>query len=214
MNRTLASASVAALLALTAAPAFAQYQSHGPQGSQGSQGSSMSHGPQNQPGPSMAPAQPGPRGLPSDEFAGARTQHFVTAAAQTDEYERRAGHLAERMGMSPRVREFGTMMVQDHTKTTQDLQAAIRRTGHTVPPPPPLTGRQQQMLAQLKGAGRGFDMVYLQQQVQAHEQALDLMQTYAREGHNPILKDAAAQTAPLVKHHLDMAQGLQGSVRR
>ena len=204
MNRTLAFASAAALLAVTAAPTFAQYQPRGPQGPQGSQ---MGHGPQTQ-GP------PAPHALPSDEFGGARTQHFVTAAAQTDEYERRAGHLAGRMGVSPRVREFGTMMVQDHTKTTQDLQAAIRRTGHAVPPPPALTGRQLQMLEQLRGAGRNFDMVYLQQQVQAHQEALDLMQAYARDGHNPILKDAARQTAPLVQHHLQMAQGLQGSVRR
>ncbi len=159
MIRTLAFAGGAALFVSTAAPAFAQY---GP------------HPAINQP--------PVAHAAPSDKFGGERAEHFVTAAAQSDEFERRAGHMAERLAVSPRVREFGSMMVQAHTKTTQDLQAAIRRTGHSVPPPPALTGAQQRMLEQLRTSGGNFDFVYLQQQVQAHQEALGLMQDFVREG--------------------------------
>ena len=142
------------------------------------------------------------------------TRDFVTAAAQSDEFERRAGRMAQSMARSHRVQEFGARMVQDHTMTTEGLKAAIRKSGHPVPPPPPLTGEQRQMLDQLKGAGRGFDAVYLQQQVQAHQQALGLMQSYARGGDNPNIREAAGKTAPLVRHHLMMAQELQATVRR
>lgn len=184
MIRTFAFAGAAALLVASAAPAFAQHRD----------------------GP--------PPGAASDEFRNDNTQHFVMAAAQTDEYERRAGRLAQQMGVSNRVRDFGGMMVTDHTRTTQDLKAAIRRANHTPPPPPPLTDAQQRMLGELRNAGRGFDFVYLRQQVQAHQEALSLMQDYAATGRNPVLRDAARQTVPLVRHHLEMAQRLQDHVRR
>ena len=153
-----------------------------------------------------ASAQPAPSAV--------STRDFVTAAAQSDEFERRAGRMAQSMARSHRVQEFGARMVRDHTMTTEGLKAAIRRSGHPVPPPPPLSPDQQQMLDQLKGSGPGFDGVYLQQQVQAHQQALELMRSYGRSGDNPAIREAANKTAPLVRHHLMMAQDLEGSVRR
>lgn len=190
MIRTLALAGAAALMVSAAVPALAQ-----------------SH-----PGP--PPSAPRAPARPSDMFGGPRTQHFITAAAQTDEFERQAGRMAQQRAVSARVRDFGSMMVTDHTKTTQDLQAAIRRTGHVPPPPPQITGEQRRMLDQLRASGPGFDSTYLQQQVTVHQQALGLMQDYARTGHNAILQDAARQTIPVVQHHLAMAQQLQATVRR
>ena len=151
---------------------------------------------------------------PGPPAAAASTRDFVTAAAQSDEFERRAGRLAQSMARSRGVRDFGAMMVQDHTKTTRGLQDAIRKSGRPVPPPPALTGAHQGMLAQLRNAGRGFDGLYLQQQVQAHQEALGLTQGYARSGDNPFIRDAARSTVPLVQGHLRMAQDLQATVRR
>jgi len=181
--RTLAFAAAAALLVSAAAPAFAQPVAH------------------------RAPTGGEPREL------GARAENFVRAAAQSDEFERRAGRRAQSMARSQRVRDFGGMMVQDHTMSTRDLQAAIRRSGHDVPPPPPLQPDQQRMLDQLKSAGQGFDFMYLKQQVQAHQEALSLLQSYARDGHNAVLRAAARQTIPMVRKHLEAAQNLQASVR-
>lgn len=142
------------------------------------------------------------------------THDMITAAAQTDEYERRAGRLAETMGHSPRVRAFGAMMVRDHTMTTRNLKAAIRKSGRPVPPPPPLSPDQQSMLAQLKSAGPDFDFTYLQQQVQVHQMALHAMDAYARHGDDPVIRGAIRDTLPIVRRHLTAAQNLQGSVRK
>jgi putative membrane protein len=156
--------------------------------------------------PAPVIAQPAP--------AAASTHDFVTAAAQSDEFERRAGRMAQTMARSHRVQQFGAKMVHDHTMTTHGLQMAIRRSGRPVPPPPPLRPDQQQMLDQLKGAGPGFDATYLRQQVQAHQEAVALMQSYGRTGDNAFIRDAANKTLPLIRHHLMMAQDLQASVRR
>ncbi|HXU99825.1 MAG TPA: DUF4142 domain-containing protein [Caulobacteraceae bacterium] len=136
------------------------------------------------------------------------TPDFITAAAQTDEYERQAGRLASRKGHAPKVRSFGEMMVRDHTATTAALKAAIRRGGLPQPPPPSLSADQQQMVNQLTSAKADFDASYAAQQVQAHQKALAVMRAYAAGGSNASLRAAAAKTAPLVEHHLMLARAL------
>lgn len=135
------------------------------------------------------------------------TPQFIGAAASTDEFERQEGRMAERQAASPRVRSFGQMMVRDHTNTTMALKLAIRRAGLPPPPSPQLTPDQQSNLAALRGLrGRDFDRAYIQQQIQAHQTALGVMQAYAAGGDNRTLRKAAASTVPIVKHHLAMAR--------
>jgi putative membrane protein len=139
------------------------------------------------------------------------TPAFIKAAAQTDEFERQEGRLAEARAANRKVREFGAMMVSDHTKTTVALKAAIRRAGLPAPQPPPLSDEQQANISTLKGLhGAAFDHAYMDQQVQAHETALGVMQAYAAGGDNRVLRKAASDTVPIVQHHLEMAKGLGG----
>lgn len=139
------------------------------------------------------------------------TPQFISAAASTDEFERQEGRMAEHQAASPQVRSFGQMMVRDHTNTTMALKLAIRRAGLPPPPAPQLTPDQQSNVAALKGLrGRDFDHTYLQQQIQAHQTALGVMQAYAAGGDGRTLRKAAASTVPIVKRHLEMAQKLGG----
>jgi putative membrane protein len=141
------------------------------------------------------------------------TTDFITKAAQSDEFERREGKLAETHAHNPHVKHFASMMVSAHTKTTKDLKKAIRMSGMTPPPPPALTDDQMQMIASLKSThGRDFDKTYIDQQVQAHQMTLDTMKSYAQAGHPGPIKDAAVNTAPLVQSHLDMAKDIQSHI--
>ena len=45
--------------------------------------------------------------------------------------------------------------------------------------------------------------------VDAHQSALNLLQRYAQDGDTPALKTFAADTAPKVQKHLEMAKGLK-----
>ena len=155
---------------------------------------------------STAHAQPMP---PQDS----RTGEFITQAAMSDEFERREGRLAEDRASSPMVRHFAEHMVMAHTQTTEGLKAAIRDAGMTPPPPPALTDDQMKMIADLRSRhGGDFDRAYMDQQVHAHEMALQLMQGYANAGHPGPIRDAAAKTAPLVQQHLEMARRVRGQV--
>jgi len=165
--------------------------------------------PQNGP-PPMGPGMPTPDGRMMHD---GMTMDFVTKASQSDEFERREGRLAQQKSSSPMVRDFAAHMVMAHTQTTRDLKMAIRDAGMTPPPPPMLTDDQKHMIHDLMHReGGDFDRAYIDQQVHAHEQALQLMQDYAMNGHPGPIKDAANKTAPLVQQHLDMARRIRGQI--
>jgi putative membrane protein len=118
--------------------------------------------------------------------------------------------MAESQAGDPHVKQFGHMMTIDHADTTRKLKEAIAKAGMPVPPPPPLSSDQMQMIDALHGVtGEAFDKMYLGQQIQTHEMALHVMQSYAANGDNPVLREAAANTVPIVEHHLAVARQLR-----
>lgn len=138
------------------------------------------------------------------------TMAFITQAAQSDEFERREGRLAEQRARDPGVRAFARQMVHDHTLTTQHLKAAMIKAGITPPPPPQLSADQANLIHQLMTLnGPAFDKTYIDQQVTAHQDALQLMNGFAQGGEPQPLRRAAMMTAPMVQQHLDKAERLQ-----
>ena len=128
---------------------------------------------------------------------------YVTAAGQSDQFEIQEGKLAESMGKSPKIRAFGKQMIADHTKSTHMVMAAAMLSGLPQMPPPPLRPDQDQMMAQLQAtSGSAFDRMYVQQQLQAHKQALAMQRSYAMSGGDANLRGAAKKIVPVVEHHI------------
>ncbi len=138
----------------------------------------------------------------------ATPQGFVDMAASSDMYEIEAGQLAQEMGERQDVKDLGAMMEQDHTASSEKLKAAVAEGGATLTVPPQLLPKHQQQLDALRAAGDNFDSVYLQQQMLAHQEALNLLQTQASSGTVASLKAFAAETVPVVQGHLDHVQEL------
>jgi putative membrane protein len=135
---------------------------------------------------------------------------FVTMAATSDMYEVQAGKLAGAKAVSPAVKAFGTHMVQAHTETSAKLKTAVKKSGLAISPPAQLDGKHQQMISELNSAGGSdFDRTYLSQQESAHQEALNLMRTYANSGDNGVLRQAPANTVPVVQDHIAMLEKLK-----
>ncbi len=133
---------------------------------------------------------------------------FVKAAGAGDLYERQSSQLVLQSTKNAKVREFATMMVKDHTNSTQMVAKAATQAG-LKPKPPALMPEQAQMIAQLRGAtGEARDKIYVTQQKAAHQKALALHQGYASKGDKAPLKAAAGKIAPVVEHHIMMLQGM------
>ncbi len=138
-------------------------------------------------------------------------QGFVTMAASSDMYEIEAGKLAQEMGESQETTDFGAMMEKDHPASSEKLKAAVAEGGATLAVPPQMLPKHQQQLDALRSAGDNFDSVYAQQQVAAHQEALELLERQAGSGMVASLKAFAAETAPIVEGHLEHARELAGA---
>lgn len=138
----------------------------------------------------------------------ATPQGFVTMAASSDMYEIEAGRLAQENGTSQSVKDFGAMMVKDHTASSDKLKTAVGAGGADLAIPPAMLPRHQQQLDALRNAGDAFDATYIQQQEAAHQEALALLQGQASAGTVASLKAFAAEVQPVVEGHLEHVRSL------
>jgi len=135
-------------------------------------------------------------------------QAFVDTMAASDMFEIEAGELAQEMGTSQTVKDFGAMMVRDHTNSSAQLNIAASESQPSITPAAEMPTKHQAKLEALRSAGDGFDSLYAEQQVAAHQEALAALQSQAAGGTSQPLRDFAAATAPLVSEHLEMARML------
>ena len=136
------------------------------------------------------------------------TQDFVTEAAQSDMFEIQSSKMALNSPDIP-TKDFAQKMIDDHTKTTAELKAAVGKGEAHAALPTAMSSSQQSMIAKLNDLhGADFDKQYHSDQVSAHKDAVSLFQRYGKGGDNPGLKNWAAMTRPALEHHLEMAQNL------
>lgn len=141
------------------------------------------------------------------------TGAFVSNASQSDMYEIQAGQIAQKRSKNADIKAFGKMMVSDHTKTSKEMGPIAKAAGQT--PATSLDNRRQGFLDNLnKASDADFDKTYIDQQVAGHEEALSLLQGYAKDGSDAGLKGAAAKTVPMVQAHLDKAKSIQASLKK
>lgn len=133
---------------------------------------------------------------------------FLTDAIQSDNAEIKAGQAAQSMGSTQAVKDFGKMLVDDHTKSKE--QASKLATGMNVPVPDGVpAGAEQELSMASSMSGAGFDKDFLSMMVKDHQKAIDKFQAEADSSDPAQVKDFAKQTLPTLKKHLQTAQSLQ-----
>jgi putative membrane protein len=140
---------------------------------------------------------------------GPSTPDFVAKVAVSDMYEVQAGKLAAEKGQSEAIKSFGQQMVEAHTKTSEELLQIVKSKDRKINVPASLDAKHEKMLSNLKDASpEDFDETYAEQQVDAHQNAVDVFEDYASSGDDPELKQFAGKTLPVIKHHLEDAKKL------
>ncbi|WP_157218453.1 DUF4142 domain-containing protein [Flavisphingomonas formosensis] len=146
--------------------------------------------------------------MPTASSVPSRTDAYLSRASAGDRFEIAASRIAVERTASPRIRAFAQRMIDEHTTTSESLQAAAKE-ARLLPVPPALNLDQQRLLRQLSSMpAAGFDIGYLSGQRSAHQQALTLHQGYAAHGEVPSLKATAAKISAVVQHHLDELDAL------
>ena len=156
--------------------------------------------------PAVMPAAPDP--APQIDPAG-----YVQSAGMSGLFEVESSQVATRRARSAEVRRFARMMVQDHTEANGKIRSAAAASHPPLQPPATLDPERQEDLAALRSASRPeFDRLYMQGQVEGHQKALELQQSYADSGSDPGLRTLATEMTLMVRRHLEEAQTILASL--
>jgi len=137
-------------------------------------------------------------------------QEFIDRMAKSDAYEIAAAKLAVTNASSQAVKDFAAEMIKAHTDSTAQVKAAAATANPALTPNAELTTDQRDDLAELgKMKGAEFDKDYIDDQVDAHEDAVVLLRDYSAKGDTPALRTAAGDLLPVVQGHLDHARRLK-----
>jgi len=148
---------------------------------------------------------------PADEAA---APDFAMKMADSDIFEIAAAKLAASRAMNSEVKAFAADMIKDHTKSSDDLKAAIGASGQAINLPTAVSADKQSKLDDLaEKKGADFDKAYMENQVDAHQAALDLLKRYAQDGDVEPLKAFATNTGAVVQQHYDHAKALRDSLK-
>ena len=159
-------------------------------------------------GPALAQSLGEKTGVNSALGVAPSTPDFVKQVAISDMFEIESSKLAEQKG-NAQEKSFAQQMVTDHTKTSTELKGLVSGGKVEATLPTALDSPHQSKLDKLKStSGKDFSSDYNSYQVSAHEDAVSLLERYAKGGENAALKDWAGKTLPALKHHLDMAKEL------
>lgn len=141
-----------------------------------------------------APQAPG-TAIPAAEFA--------ARAAGSNLFEIASGRLAQQKGSSDAVRSMGEALVEEHSKSLEELRAMLQGVTPPVALPttmPPELQARVDALAALQG--EDFDKQWVAEQIAVHQQTLADLNAYLASGDSSTLKDWAARATGVVQKHL------------
>ncbi len=155
-----------------------------------------------------APRAPSLMAPPPMAAASRQAMPYLMLTGESDVFEITTAQIALMKSGDPAVREFGTMLIDHHSRTTNRTIAAARAGGVTAPPPVLNAPKRAMIDALMAASPAEFDRIFLSQQVPAHEEALALQQGYAANGDTATLRTTAAGAVPIVESHLETARRL------
>jgi putative membrane protein len=139
---------------------------------------------------------------------------FLVDAAETDLMEIEIGKLAQSKGTSAHVKEFGKMLVDDHTKAANDTKALAEKLQVSLPAAITEKGKEHYNDLNEEKAGKDFDNKFADMMVKGHEDAISKMEDATEKTTNADIKAWAANMIPTLKMHLEHAKRLQDEVKK
>jgi putative membrane protein len=128
---------------------------------------------------------------------------FYKQLAEGGIAEVQAGKLAQGKSSNGEVKDFGAMMVKDHTTAGEQLKALADAKGIKLPD----TSSAEQAADRGKLemlTGDSFDHSYITGQITAHEDTIALLKNEIDSGKDPDAKAFAQRILPTVRTHLSV----------
>jgi putative membrane protein len=145
----------------------------------------------------------------------ATSNNFVDNAAAGGIAEIETSRLALEKSSSADVKAFANMMITDHSKANDELAALAKKNDIEVPDNTTLVKQAKEKILDMRD--ESFDAAYANNQVKAHEDAIELFKKEAntvtddKVKGGTELKGFAQKMLPALEKHLDMANKLQAA---
>ena len=132
---------------------------------------------------------------------------FYKKAAESGIFEVDAGNQAQQKANIQAVKDFGAMMVKDHTAANDQLKSLAASKNVSLP-----TSASVAEIA-AKGkldvlTGDTYDKSYIRGQIKAHREAIALFKKEIASGQDADVKSFAQQTLPTLEKHLKAARDI------
>jgi putative membrane protein len=134
---------------------------------------------------------------------------FFKKAAEGGISEVEQGKLAQEKASNPSVKDFGAMMVKDHSAANEKLQSIAASKNIELP----TSSSVGQMATKTKleaFSGDTFDKSYIKGMIKDHEEDIALFKKEATSGQDPDAKAFAAATLPTLRAHLKAIKAIAG----
>lgn len=135
-------------------------------------------------------------------------QQFVNFAAQTDMVEANLGQLVQNQASAQPVKDYGQMLVTDHTADYKQLQSLASQANVTVPDAIDAEHNKAMITPFQKLKGKTFDTRYIHEMIAGHTKALAVYKKEANDATDSTIKSYAQNAIPVLQKHLDDAKAI------
>ncbi len=131
-------------------------------------------------------------------------RRIIKKTATTNEYEIALSRQAVGQASNSQVRAYAEMMVRDHERMNRELATLSSRRGVVIQ-----DGRRYEhdLNGLSKKTGASYDSAYIDEMVDSHEDAIDVLEKASRSK-DPDVAALAVQYLPTLREHLARAQEL------
>lgn len=138
---------------------------------------------------------------------------FLVKAASGGVLEVELGNLAQSNGAKKGVKDFGAMMVEDHSKGGATLKM-LAMSKKVILADSMSNDQKKERDDLMKKHGAEFDRSYVTLMVKDHKEDIDEFEKAAKNAHDPEIRQFAQNTLPMLHHHLDSVQALEKMMPR
>jgi len=140
------------------------------------------------------------------------TSEFMTKVADVGMTEVKLGQMAQEKGTNQRVKDFGAMMVKDHTAAGDELKSMARQKNVTLPET--MSNDHQRKADDLnKKTGKDFDKSYIKAMVDGHQSTVNDFEKASKDTKDADVKAWVDKILPTLKMHLDSAKAIQKALK-
>jgi putative membrane protein len=155
------------------------------------------------------------RAAEAEKKLASKDEKFIRDAATGNEMEVALGKLASTKGAGDDVKKFGQQMVDDHSKSNDELKQLAQSKGVdlTKAEDAAMKKESKEETSLSKKEGSDFDKAYMKMMVKDHEKDVKEFEKASKDCEDSEVKAWAGKTLPTLQSHLSMAKEIEGKLK-